>query len=122
MKKIALVFIGLCFLYSFSYSQKIYGGANHSLSICNDSTVMVVGSNYFGQLGDGTTQDKNNPVKIDGLTSIIAVSGGGWHSLFLKNDGTVWAVGRNIEGQLGDGTTNNRTIPVQVNGLSDIIR
>ncbi len=78
------------------------------------------GSNGNGELGDGTTTNKNTPVQVSGLTGVIAISGGYLHTLFLKNDGTVWACGSNSYGQLGDGTTTQRTTPVQVSGLTGI--
>jgi alpha-tubulin suppressor-like RCC1 family protein len=97
------------------------GGWQHSLFLKNDSTVWAVGYNNYGQLGDGTTVDKNIPIQIAGATEIVAVAAGSYHSLFLKNDGTVWSVGSNDSGQLGDGTTINKSTPVQVVGLTGII-
>jgi len=96
-------------------------GGNHSLALKNDGTVMAWGWNFAGQLGDGTTLDRNVPAEVSGLTGIIAVSCGASHSLALKDDGTVWTWGRNSNGQLGDGTTIDRTTPVQVIGLTNVI-
>ena len=66
-----------------------------------------MGYNALGQLGDGTTVDRDlaaadNPP----LTGVTAASGGVGHSLALRSDGTVWAWGWNGYGQLGDGTTS----------------
>jgi len=74
-------------------------------------------------LGDGSNVGKNTPVKVVGLSSVIAISAGssGYHSLALKADGTVWAWGRNSDGQLGDGTTTAKNAPTQVLGLSNIV-
>ena len=93
---------------------------SHSLFLKNDGTVWATGYNYFGQLGNGTTKNRNTPIQVSGLSGITAIASGKAHSLFLKNDGTVWATGLNEFGQLGDGTTTNRTTPVQVSGLSGI--
>jgi alpha-tubulin suppressor-like RCC1 family protein len=79
-----------------------------------------MGENWFGQLGDGTTQNKSEPVVVmtEGVAKLAA---GGDHSLILKNDGSLWASGRNYYGQLGSGNTINRTSPVQItNGVKDI--
>ncbi|RYD25933.1 MAG: hypothetical protein EOP86_26665, partial [Verrucomicrobiaceae bacterium] len=69
-------------------------------------------------LGDGTTDDRGEPVPAVGMTDVRAVSAGKWHSLFLKISGTAWASGANFYGQLGDGTTTDRSTPVRV--LEDV--
>jgi alpha-tubulin suppressor-like RCC1 family protein len=105
-------------------AQSIACGGWHSLAICSDSTVKGFGENATGQLGDGTMLDKNTPVTVTGLSSIIGVSAGGdqleAHSLALRKNGTVWAWGSNLYGGLGNGSTNNTTIPGQVLLLSGI--
>jgi Bacterial Ig-like domain/Regulator of chromosome condensation (RCC1) repeat len=78
------------------------------------------GRNNIGQLGDGTTTDRNSPVQVSSLSGITTVAGGELHSLALKNDGTVWAWGHNRAGQLGDGTNTERNSPVQVANLSGV--
>ncbi len=84
-----------------------------------DRQVRAWGRNDVGQLGDGTTTNRNTPVQVSGLSGVIQVAGGN-HSLALKSDGTVWAWGRNDHGELGDGTTTNRSTPVQVSGLTSV--
>jgi len=102
------------FLHSFS------GGLYHSLSICDDKTVMAWGRNADGQLGDGTNTDSNIPVQVANLTDVIKVSAGKYHSVALKDDGTVWCFGKNESGQLGNGETTSSNVPVQVSGLTGI--
>ena len=43
------------------------------------------------------------PVRVVGLSDIVAVAAGDTFSLALRNDGRVFAWGRNFDGQLGDG-------------------
>lgn len=118
---VSLSFIACPYVLS---AQTIAGGGWHSLVVCMDSTVKAFGENATGQLGDGTTVDKNNPVTVPGLSRMIAVSGGGdqleAHSMALKRDGTVWTWGSNIYGGLGNGTTNSTTGPVQVTSLTGV--
>ena len=84
-------------------------------------TTWAWGYNNSGQLGDGTTTDRNAPVQASGLTGVVAVSGGGAHGIALKSAGTVWAWGENYAGQLGDNTTTDRHTPVQVRDLSEVV-
>ncbi len=90
-----------------------------------EGSVWAWGSNEFGQLGDGTTIDRNTPVRVGELTDIIAIAAGYQHGLALKGDGTVWAWGRNQDGQLGADTTVLGSMvdlarPNQVTALSGI--
>ena len=96
-------------------------GQRHTCVLADNGTVWCWGYNYYGQLGDGTTEDRLTPVQVVGLTNVIKISSGGLASCALKDDGTVWCWGYNNQGQLGDGTTFNRSTPVQVVGLSDVV-
>ena len=87
----------------------------------NRGLVWTWGWNGVGQLGDGTTTDRQTPVPVPGLSGIVAVAGSPYHSLALKGDGTVWAWGWNVLGQLGDGTTTDRHAPVKVPGLTGVV-
>ena len=89
-------------------------GDEHAMALKEDGTVFAWGANNFGQLGDGTTGNKNTPVMVSALNGVTAIKGGRGHSLAVKGDGTAWAWGGNWAGQLGDGTTEPKTAPVLV--------
>lgn len=91
---------------------KVAAGTYHSLALKEDGTVWACGNNTHGQLGDGTSTDRNTPVQVNNLSGVTAIAAGYFHSLALKEDGTVWAWGYNYYGQLGDGTKTNRKTPV----------
>ncbi|WP_019871412.1 RCC1 domain-containing protein [Salinispora oceanensis] len=79
--------------------------------------VLAWGDNYYGQLGDGTTNNYRTtpiPVGLPTGVELAAVAAGDGHSLALTSAGTVLAWGRNRVGQLGDGSTINRSTPVDV--------
>jgi alpha-tubulin suppressor-like RCC1 family protein len=77
------------------------------------SSLYAMGYNVVGQLGDGSTTDRDTPVQI--LSSgVTQIAGGEYNSLFLKSDGSLHAMGLNNYGQLGDGSTTNRDTPVQI--------
>lgn len=104
---------------TFTTTPMVKAGSNYTIALKSDGTVWGWGSNYQGELGDGTTTSRTTPVQVSGIAGVIAISeGGDEHTLALKSDGTVWAWGYNYSGQLGDGTTTNRTTPVQVSGLN----
>jgi alpha-tubulin suppressor-like RCC1 family protein len=97
----------------------ISSGDYHTVYLKSDDTVWAAGSNYYGQLGDGTTKIRTNPVQVtnvdgSGLSGVVGISAGGAHTVYLKSDETVWAAGENDYGQLGDGTQTNSSNPVQV--------
>ncbi len=104
--------------------KAIAAGLYHSLAIDNNGTVWAWGRNVNGQLGDGSTTQRNSPVQVHVITGIVAIAGGGSddtqtyvggsHSLALKNDGSVWAWGYNANGQLGNGTYADSDVPVEV--------
>ena len=93
---------------------KVTTGVSHSLALKSDGTVWAWGKNDYGQLGEGTTTDRNAPVQVKGiggsgyLTDIVDIEAGKFHSIALKSDGTVVAWGNNSAGCLGDGTLVNK--------------
>jgi len=87
---------------------------SHSLAIDLSGNLWVWGDNYYGQLGDGTTTQRNSPVQIKSGTKFNVVAAGYGHSLAIDNDGNLWAWGRNNYGQFGDGTTTDKSTPVQI--------
>ena len=76
-------------------------GKSHSLVLLNNGDLYAAGWNHWGQLGDGTEEDRNTPVKV--MSGVEAIAAGSSHSIALKDDGTVWTWGHNYYGQLGLG-------------------
>lgn len=108
-------------LKSLSGVKSIVAGARHNFALKYDGTVWAWGSNKYGELGDGTTTDKEAPVLLTELTEVKAIAAASNHTVAVKNDGTVWTWGNNHYGQLGDGTTVSRNTPQMVQGLTGAI-
>ncbi len=79
------------------------------------------GDGAFGQLGNGSTDDRLTPGGVPGLPRMVKLAAGGDFSLALDEDGNVWSWGCNAYSQLGDGTVANRPTPAKIEGLSQII-
>lgn len=72
------------------------------------------GQNLFGQVGDGTTVQKNAPTDVLGLTQAAHLSIAQNHGCALLLDGRAACWGFNNFGQLGDGTLASSPTPVIV--------
>lgn len=109
----------LLLFFNFSLSAQCWkitsAGVNHTLAIKTNGTLWTWGFNGSGQLGDGSGNNKAEPIQIGTDTDWITISAGGNHSLAIKADGSLWAWGDNLFGQVGDGTFGNqRNIPVKI--------
>ena len=108
----------------------IGAGERHTVALKMDGTLLAWGGNVSGELGDGTTTGRLNPVAVvdasgNPITGVKAIAVGDFHTVALKSDGTLLAWGLN-DGQLGDGTIQNRANPVAVvdnagNPITDIV-
>jgi alpha-tubulin suppressor-like RCC1 family protein len=94
---------------------EVAAGFDHTCARMKDGTLWCWGLNADGQVGDGTSTNRNLPVQVTALGNNVAgVSAGDQHTCARKTDGTLWCWGLNADGQLGDGTNTSRASPVQV--------
>lgn len=95
----------------------VAAGDDTSLALRSDGTVWAWGSNAQGQLGDGTTTNRDTPERVPGLTEITQIAETG-ASFALRSDGTLFAWGDNGSSELGNGTQGGfSTAPAPVPGL-----
>lgn len=92
--------------------EQVSLGEHHSGAITEDGSLWMWGQNEYGQLGDGTTEDKHAPVKV--MENVKMISLGGYYSGAITKDGSLWTWGWNYGGELGDGTTEDKHTPVKV--------
>ena len=83
-----------------------------SLAITSDGVLWAWGVNNHGQIGDGTRQNRDTPVRI--MDDVVAVSASSNNSMAITSDGSLWVWGDNGNGQIGDGTKRNRISPVLI--------
>lgn len=87
-----------------------------SYAITVGGELLAWGDNSYGQMGDGTTTRRTEPVAVhmpEG-TTVTDIDAGDDHAIALTSDGAVYGWGYNRYGQVGDGTTTNRSEPEQV--------
>ncbi|HET9049492.1 MAG TPA: hypothetical protein VFN29_11095 [Chiayiivirga sp.] len=95
-------------------------GEEYSCALSDAGAVWCWGSNYQGQLGDGSTTPRSRPVQVLGLPDIRHLALGARHACAIAVDGALWCWGENGSGQLGDGSTTDRTSALPVQGLSGV--
>jgi alpha-tubulin suppressor-like RCC1 family protein len=96
----------------------IAAGDRHACAVLATGTVRCWGTNNFGQLGDGTTTQRNTPVNVAGLSGVSAMSVGAHFSCALLRTGGVQCWGRGTMVGNGAGGEVARYTPVNVSGLS----
>ncbi len=99
----------------------VAAGSSFQLALRTDGTVVAWGSNFLGQLGDGTTIAREHPAQVPHLAGVIAIAAGGRFAVALLHDGTLMTWGDGRYGQLGTGATVNSLTPQPVPGLHDVV-
>ena len=66
----------------------ISAGSTHSMALRRDGTVLAWGSNRFGQVGDGTTVNRDRPVVVPGVRNAVSIAAGAHFSVVVLSDGT----------------------------------
>lgn len=87
-----------------------------TMAIQKDGSLWAWGNNMYGQLGNGTLENCEIPIKI--IENISQVSLRSLHSVALQKDGSLWTWGNNQDGQLGDGTEVDKKTPIKI--MSDV--
>lgn len=103
----------------FGAATDLSAGIGHTCALIGGGGIKCWGSNWSGQLGDGTTLDRAVPANVVGLTSSVAqVSAGGYITCAVTQSGNAKCWGFNRNGAVGDGTLTSRYAPVDVVGLT----
>lgn len=83
-----------------------------------DSTVLVAGGNFSGQLGVKGLEQTSEFIRLAVKCNFVAC--GAVHTLLVDLNGNLHATGGNSCGQLGLGDYEDRFEPVRVKEISDV--
>ena len=102
----------------------IVAGQGHACTRLTNGQARCWGSNHFGQVGDGSTDDRGSPVIVTNklgtgpLKGVAKLSAGIAHTCAVLVNGQARCWGRNGTGQLGDGSDDDRPRPVAVSNVA----
>lgn len=100
----------------------VASGYAYSAALSDTGCIFSWGANGSGQLGDGTTQNRLEPVRVQAPEGVIFTNLGlgASHALAEDNNGNVYAWGLGSSGQLGNDFNEGSLLPVLVVSPSDI--
>jgi alpha-tubulin suppressor-like RCC1 family protein len=90
--------------------RQVAAGLDHTCGATPAKDAYCWGSNFFGQLGDGTTTFRSTPVAVAGGLRLSRVAAGERHGCGLTQDHRAYCWGANFSGQLGNGTSSGPEI------------
>jgi len=96
----------------------VAAGNGHSCALGRDGHVHCWGMNRYGQLGDGSTEDRPAAVRVEGLDDVVQIDAGEFHTCARTRTGKLLCWGRNEAGQLGSGDRDDHARPQPV--LDDV--
>eukprot|EP00884_Botryococcus_braunii_P013111 jgi/Botrbrau1/21800/Bobra.0190s0025.2 len=104
-----------------SFVSSIAAGAEHSVVSLDNGEVYAWGWGRYGNLGDGSIEDRWEPTKVLGLegVKVTKVCCGWRHSCAIDDKGVIFTFGWSKYGQLGHGDFKDSLIPKAVESLKD---
>jgi alpha-tubulin suppressor-like RCC1 family protein len=94
----------------------VSAGDAYTCGIATSGAAYCWGSNFHGELGDGTTTSRSSPTPIQGGLPFLHVSAGSGHTCGVLAGNAAYCWGSNFLGELGDSTTDQRLVPTPVTG------
>jgi alpha-tubulin suppressor-like RCC1 family protein len=95
---------------------RVQAGGKHTCGVTTAGAAYCWGQNTSGELGDGTTADRQAPTAVQGGIPFAELSARATHTMGSAPTGAGYGSGRDANGQLGTGTTTNKVVPVRVGG------
>ncbi len=91
--------------------NRISGPQQQLCALMEDKSVRCMGSNKFGQLGDGTTLARGSALPVSGLGAASMIAVGQHHACSIDTSGAAACWGGNAIGQLGQGSFGVSPLP-----------
>jgi len=92
----------------------VSAGYVHTCATSTGKSLYCWGSNFEGQVGDGTTAERHAPKKI-GSSGVWGLADAGFlHTCAISTGKSLYCWGDNDYGQIGDGTDTNRLSPKKI--------
>ena len=95
----------------------VEGYTGHSCALSSAGEAFCWGSNRYGQLGNGTTTPRPEPLPVSGGHRFTQLAAGGNHTCGVTASAELYCWGRNRSGQLGNGKRGEgeiSAVPVRV--------
>lgn len=102
-------------------AKSVAVGDSHIVILCHDGSVLTLGGNSAGQLGNGGYDENAVATSVPGINDAVAIAAGSNYSAVLRSDGTVWAWGGNGIGLTGTAEPSTLTSPVPVSGFTNVV-
>ncbi|MCC7538135.1 MAG: hypothetical protein IT379_18050, partial [Deltaproteobacteria bacterium] len=100
---------------------QVSAGAYFTCALTAEGAVYCWGDNRFGAVGDGTTENRDRPVRVHGVEDVAELTVGFRHACARSRSGAVDCWGWNREYELADGTMTDRPVPVRASGLPPVV-
>jgi uncharacterized protein YjdB len=94
--------------------QQVVAGSDHTCGLATDGSTWCWGKNDLGQLGDGSTSSRKEPVEVKGGHAFRSLAAGHSHTCGLGEDGVAYCWGDNFSGAVGTNLTQAEPEPVAV--------
>jgi alpha-tubulin suppressor-like RCC1 family protein len=99
------------------FAQVMAGGfIGHTCGLTGSGAAHCWGDNEVGQVGDGSTTDRLEPVAVAGGHAFTRLDAGFRHTCGRASTGTVYCWGSNGAGQLGNDSNSPSAVPAKVVG------
>jgi len=97
---------------------QVDSGVDHVCAMLSSGSVKCWGANSYGQLGNASTKDSEDPVTVQDLPGAVDLGVGRNHACVIVSasptDTFIECWGLNTDGQLGNGTNTNSSVATEV--------